>query len=171
MYMLYPFGSIERGPRLLIALVICVFCCGLARADDLWATAVAERQRDGWKIIHRFIDKLENPSEKLTYPMAVTLTWKYYGPNGLPAKPDTDAIYKLEELLHGRVEKRGEGKLALVSTGNNLRTWTYYVKSEGLFRKELADASAAVHLDFEISSRADPRWAQLEEIKKGVRRP
>lgn len=157
--------------RFFIALVTCVACAGLARADDLWATAVAERPRDGWKIIHRFIDKLENPSERLAYPMAVTFTWKYDGPNGLPAKAETDSIYKLEDWLDERVEKRGEGKLALVSTGNNLRTWTYYVKSEALFRRELADASAAVHLHFEVSSREDPQWARLAELKIGMRRP
>ena len=157
--------------RFLTGLLTCLFAVGLARADDLWATAVAERPRDGWKIIHRFIDKLESPSEKLAYPIAVTFTWKYDGPNGLPAKSDTDAIYKLEDLLEGRFDKRREGKLAVISTGNNLRTWTYYVKSDAVFRKELAEASAALHLDFDVSSRADPNWARLDELKSLVRRP
>ncbi|MFG6430786.1 DUF695 domain-containing protein [Roseateles sp. LYH14W] len=157
--------------RFFIGLLTCLLTVGDVRADDLWATAVAERPRDGWKIIHRFIDKLELPSERLAYPIAVTFTWKYEGPNGLPRKPDADAIYKLEDVLEGRIEKQREGKLAAISTGNNLRTWTYYVKSEALFRRELAEASAALDLDFDVSSRADPKWARLEELKNSVRRP
>jgi hypothetical protein len=149
---------------LLLALV------GVAHADDVWSTAVAERPSDGWKIVHRFIDKLEDPSQKLKFPVAVTFAWKYDGPNGLPAKPNTDAIYRLEDLLDQVVEKRGEGKLALVSTGNNLRSWTYYVKSESDFRKALAEAAAAVQLDLQISSTTDPQWNRIEAFKKSVRR-
>lgn len=157
--------------RFLTCLLTCLLSVGVVRADDLWATAVAERPRDGWKIIHRFIEKLESPSEKLEYPIAVTFTWKYEGPNGMPKRPDTEAIYKLEDVLESRVEKRREGKLAVISMGNNLRTWTYYVKSEASFRKELAEASAALQLGFDTSSRSDPKWARLEELKNSVRRP
>jgi hypothetical protein len=64
------------------------FSVGLARVDDIWATAVAERPRDGRKTINRFIDKLQSLSEKRAYPIAVTFSWKFEGPNGLPAKPD-----------------------------------------------------------------------------------
>jgi hypothetical protein len=157
--------------RVFIAAVLLFATVGIAYADDVWSTAVAERPTNGWKIIHRFVDKLANPSERLAYPIAVTFSWKYDGPNGLPAKSETDSIYKLEDILDERVEKRGEGKLARVSTGNNVRTWTYYVKSEDNFRKTLREAASAVQLQLQVLSKADPGWSQLEEFKKGVRRP
>jgi len=156
--------------RLLVTVFVSISCMCAAYAEDLWATAVAERPTDGWKIIHRYIERLEVPAEKLAYPIAVTFTWKYNGPNGLPVKADTDSIYKLEDILDERMEKLGEGKLALVATGNNLRTWIYYVKSEARFRKELADASAAVNLRVDVSSKADPQWIRLENFKRGVRK-
>jgi hypothetical protein len=141
-----------------------------ARADDLWSTAIAERPSDGWKIIHRFIDELGDPSDKQRYPVAATFRWKYDGPNGLPAKSQTEAIYRLEDLLDASVEKRSEGRLALISTGDNLRSWTYYVKNEAVFRKALAAATAAVNLQVQVSFESDPSWAQLEKLRKGVRR-
>jgi hypothetical protein len=157
--------------KFLFAVLVFAACSSLARAADLWSTAIAERPRDGRKIIHRFIDKLENPSEKLTYPIAVTLTWRYDSVNGLPSNAEADAIYKLEDIIEDRVEKRGEAKLALVSTGNNLRTWIYYVKSEALFRKTIVDALEAVNLQLQVSSKIDAGWQQLENFKKDVSRP
>lgn len=156
--------------RFTILWVLLLALTGSAYAKDLWATAVAERPSDGWKIIYRFIDKLEDNSEKSKYPTAVTFTWKYAGPNGLPAKPQTDAIYKLEDLLDQSVESRGEGRLALISTGNNLRSWTYYVKSETTFRKALADAATIVQLELQVSSAPDPQWKRLDDFTKGIRR-
>ena len=144
---------------------------GLVQAEDLWSTAVAERPTDGWKMIHRFIDKLNDPTEKLRFPVAVTFTWQYDGANGLPVKPDSDAMYKLEDILDESVDRRGEGKLALVSTGNNLRTWIYYVKSEASFRKVLEDAASTARLKLRVSSKSDSGWTQVEEFKKGLRRP
>ena len=154
--------------RFFSVLAVCLVCSGVTRADDLWSTAVAERPSDGWKIIHRYIEKFDNPLERKTYPVAVTITWQYNGPNGLPAKPEAESMYKLEDLLEERVEKPGKGKLAFVSTGNNLRTWTYYVKSEPSFRKTLADATETVHLNIRVSSANDPEWGQLEAFKQKV---
>ena len=155
--------------RFFYVLAVCLVCSGIAQANDLWSTAVAERPSDGWKIIHRYIETLDNPSEKQTYPVAVTFTWQYNGPNGLPAKSEAESMYKLEDLLDERVEKRGDGKLAFVSTGNNLRTWTYYVKSEASFRKALANAAEIARLKVRVSSANDPAWGQLEAFKKSVR--
>jgi hypothetical protein len=153
---------------LFTALLLALTCA--AHAEDIWSTAIAERPSDGWKIVYRFIDKLEDSSQQLKYPVAVTFTWKYDGPNGMPAKAETGAIYQLEDLLDAQVEKRGKGRLGLVSTGNNQRSWTYYVRSEPQFRKVLADASAKVHLSLEVSSAPDPQWKRLEAFRKGIQR-
>lgn len=151
--------------------LLLVACFGAARADDLWATATAERRSDGWKIIHRYIDKLEDPTEKAKYPIAVSFTWHYDGPNGLPAKPQSNAAYQLEDFLDKQIERRGEGKLSHVSTGNNLRTWIYYVKSEAVFRRALTEAAKSVRLEVQVTAQPDPKWALLEAFKERVQRP
>ena len=143
---------------------------GSAHASDIWSTAVAERPSDGWKIIYRFIDKLEDHSEKTKYPTAITLTWNYDSPNGLPTKLHVDAIYKLEDLLEKSVERNGEGRLAFISTGNNLRSWTYYVKSESFFRKALAEAVTIVQLELQVSGSPDPQWKKLSDFANSIRR-
>ncbi len=155
---------------LIVALVLLV-SVNASAVDDLWSTAISERPRDGWKIILRFIEKLGDPSEKSVYPVAVTFTWAYDGLKGLPSNREADAIYRLEDLLEERFERNREGKLALVATGNNLRMWIYYVKSEDKFRQSLAEAASLARLKVDVSSQVDKDWALLEDYRKGVRRP
>lgn len=154
------------------AIFLCFFLIaflGSAHAADVWSTALAERPTDGWKIFYRYIEKLEDDSQRSQFPTAVTLTWKYESPNGLPAKPQVDAIYKLEDLLEQSVELKGEGRLAFIVTGNNQRSWTYYVKSETLFRAALAEAVRSAQLELEVFSAPDPQWSRLEGFRKSIR--
>ena len=77
---------------------------------------------------------------------------------------------RLEDLLVPVVEKQGLAMLALVSTGENLREWTYYTKSEEKFVQVLNGALAQQpRFPIEIHAAPDPEWTTYEGFRKGVR--
>jgi len=77
----------------------------------------------------------------------------------------------MEDLLQHTLEKDGFATLALVSTGENLREWTYYVKSEEEFFSRLNEALAEKPaFPIDIHTAADPTWGMYEKFKTGVRK-
>jgi hypothetical protein len=77
---------------------------------------------------------------------------------------------RMEDLLGPVVEKPGFAMLALVSTGEGLREWTYYVRSEQQFLKALNQALAgAPRFPLEIHAAPDPQWSTYERFRRGVR--
>jgi hypothetical protein len=60
--------------------------------------------------------------------------------------------------------------LALVSTGENLREWTYYAKSEDGFMARLNYALAELPpFPIEIHIAFDPKWETYEQFNAGVK--
>ncbi|HXI93345.1 MAG TPA: DUF695 domain-containing protein [Blastocatellia bacterium] len=58
----------------------------------------------------------------------------------------------------------------LVSTGEDLREWTYYVKSEAEFTARLNYALAGVPaFPIEIHAASDPDWDMFERFKAGIK--
>ena len=77
---------------------------------------------------------------------------------------------RMEDLLASLVEKPGASVLALVSTGENLREWTFYTNSEDEFFVELNKALAGQpQFPIEIHAAPDPQWSTFERFRKGVR--
>jgi hypothetical protein len=62
--------------------------------------------------------------------------------SGLPVAAEREEMDRMEDMLSPFVEKVGFGMLAMVSTGNGFREWTYYVRSEDEFLKALNVALA-----------------------------
>ena len=76
----------------------------------------------------------------------------------------------MEDALQPNLEKDGFATLALVSTGENLREWTYYVKSEEEFFSRLNKALAGKAVfPIDIHTAADSTWAMYEKFRAGVR--
>lgn len=75
----------------------------------------------------------------------------------------------LEDSLEPLLDQDHFATLALVSTGENLREWTYYAKSDEAFiqRLNLALAGLAV-FPIEIHTAHDPTWSMYEQFKAGV---
>lgn len=72
----------------------------------------------------------------------------------------------MEDLLGPVVEKDGFASLALVSTGENLREWTYYAKSESEFMAKLNKAFAGKPaFPIDVHPAHDPAWTMYEKFR------
>ncbi len=84
--------------------------------------------------------------------------------------PEREAMDRLEDQIAPQL-KSPVASLALVRTGNNLRQWTFYTRSEATFRKKLEQAlRAETPQAIEVEATADPRWETYEQFVQGVRR-
>ncbi|KAB2321204.1 DUF695 domain-containing protein [Betaproteobacteria bacterium SCN1] len=160
--------------RLLVALAMSISAASSATppAGDaaVWATATSTHATNGRVIIFRFVKEFRVGFEKSTLPDRVILVWRYKSESGLPATTEREAMDRLEDLLAPIVEKQGLAMLALVSTGENLREWTYYTKSEEEFVQVLNGALAQQpRFPIEIHAASDPGWTTYEGFRKSVR--
>lgn len=75
----------------------------------------------------------------------------------------------MEDLLTPVVETEGFATLALVSTGEDLREWIYYTRSQDEFLKRLnAALRGKPAFPIEILTAADPSWSTYEKFKSEV---
>lgn len=79
---------------------------------------------------------------------------------------------ELEDLLSPAVETTGVATLALVSTGEGLREWTYYAKSENVFLGKVNQALQH-HPQFPIDIHVaqDKAWRTYEQFVQQVQKP
>lgn len=78
----------------------------------------------------------------------------------------------MEDTLESALNQNNFATLALVSTGEDLREWTYYAKSEDEFMARLNDALARIaEFPIEIHIAFDPKWTVYEQFKAGVKKP
>ena len=76
----------------------------------------------------------------------------------------------LEDTLEPALDQDHFATLELVSTGEDLREWTYYAKSEDEFVARLHFAFAGMSgFPIEIHVGRDPKWDMYERFKAGVR--
>ena len=160
--------------RLLAILALCVYSVSSAApgGDDavVWATATSTHATHGRMIVFRYIKDFRTGFEKVSRPDRIILAWRYPSESGMPAKADREAMERLEDLLDPAVVQSGIAVLALVSTGENLREWTYYAQSEQQFLNALNRALArSSRFPIEIHGAADPDWSVYERFRKGVR--
>lgn len=82
---------------------------------------------------------------------------------------DHQRMNQLEDMLESVLKEDGFATLALVSTGEELREWTYYAKSEGEFMARLNYALAGIPaFPIEIHIARDPNWDTYEQFKVGI---
>jgi hypothetical protein len=78
----------------------------------------------------------------------------------------------LEDALAPVVAGDDFATLVLVSTGENLREWTYYAKAEDEFMARLNYAFIGEEpFPIEIDVQSDQEWSMYEKFKAGVREP
>ena len=83
---------------------------------------------------------------------------------------DHERMNALEDALESVLKEEGFATLALVSTGENLREWTYYAKSEAEFVSRLNYAFGGTPaFPIEIHTARDPNWEMYEEFKAGIK--
>lgn len=134
-----------------------------------WATAISTNSHNGRQIIFRYAEKLSPAFDRGSQPIRVIIVWKYQSENGQPVTEDHQRMILLEDALESALEKDRFATLALVSTGENLREWTYYARSETEFMARLNFAFAGMDIfPIEIHSASDPSWEAYEQFRAGI---
>jgi hypothetical protein len=143
-------------------------------ADDsdvtMWSTAISPNPHSGRKIIFRYAQELSAAFDRATQPVRIFIVWRYQSDKGQPESEEYQRMNCLEDSLNPVLSDDHFATLALVSTGEDLREWTYYAKSEDEFMARLNYALAGTPaFPSEIHTAFDPEWSTYEEFKKGVR--
>lgn len=77
---------------------------------------------------------------------------------------------QFEDTLESVLEQDHFATLAIVATGEDLREWTYYAKSENEFMARLNHAFSGMPIfPIEIHITHDPKWDMYEQFKTRVR--
>lgn len=137
--------------------------------SQTWATAVSKNKADGTAIIFRYIKDLGPNFKREVQPIRVIISWKYEGPNGMPASEMNVRMNELEDALYPAVAANGLATLALVSTGNGLKEWIFYSKTEAEFFSVLNKSLGRLKpFPIEIHVAEDRVWRSYEEFRTSV---
>ncbi|MFC3530640.1 DUF695 domain-containing protein [Vogesella facilis] len=138
-----------------------------ATAVDVWATAVSTQAVTGRQVIFRFAKTFHQGFQTSDFPLRVILVWQYQSESGMPSTAEREDMDRMEDLLQSYVGS--SSILALVSTGENMREWVFYARSEEQFLMLLNMALAdAPHFPIEIHAAPDPDWFTYEGFRSGV---
>jgi len=145
-----------------------------AAPKETWALATGKNADGSRTIIYRFIDDLgPRAGDRATQRERVTLRWSYDvdANNGMPTDEDKAAMDELEDLLDPEFDGDGFANLALVTTGNGERVWTWYTRSSSDFRIRLARTLRG-HGPYpvQVEEAADPGWTAWTQLRADVRR-
>jgi len=136
----------------------------------MWATATSTNVHNGRKIIFRYAKEFSATFQPDSQPIRIIIVWKYQSESGQPFAEDHQRMNLLEDTLESVLKDDGFATLALVSTGEYLREWTYYAKSEDEFMARLDCAFAEMPaFPIEIHTASDPNWDMYEQFKAGIR--
>ena len=137
---------------------------------QLWATAISTNAQNGRVIIFRYARKFHATFDRASQPIRIIIVWKYQSESGQPITEEHRRMNELEDALDSVLDQDRFTTLALVSTGENLREWTYYAKSEDEFMGRLNYALLEKPVfPIEIHVARDPEWTMYEEFAAGVK--
>ncbi|NUN70943.1 MAG: DUF695 domain-containing protein [Bacteroidetes bacterium] len=135
-----------------------------------WGTATSKNDETGRVIIFRYVNEFDAGFDRATQPVRAIIVWKYKGINGMPLPKERERMDAMEDFLGPVVEAGGFSTLALVSTGEDLREWIYYGRSEEEFLSRLNQAlGAQPPFPIEIHIAEDPKWSNYQEFVDGLR--
>ena len=132
-----------------------------------WATAISTHKDNGRKIFFRFAQEFLPQFDKASQPNRIIVVWEYESNTGQPFAEDHQQMEIFEDLLGPRVFEDDFATLALVSTGENVREWNYYAKSEDEFFVRLNEAIGAQVFPIEVYVEIDPDWTYYETFMTG----
>lgn len=134
-----------------------------------WGTATSRNHETGRVIVFRYVNELDTGFDRASQPVRVIIVWKYKGTNGMPVPRERARMDAMEDLLGPAIEADGFSTLALVSTGEDLREWIYYTKSEEGFFIRLNEAlGRQPDFPIEIHVTDDPQWSNYQEFVDGL---
>ena len=143
---------------------------GLDSYVKMWATAISTNEHNNRKIIFRYAKQLSETFDRNSQPIRIIIAWEYISEWGQPNPEDHQRMNLLEDALKSVFNGDISVTLALVSTGEDLREWIYYTKSENEFMLLLNDALGEMPaFPIEIHVASDPTWETYERFKAGVK--
>jgi hypothetical protein len=133
---------------------------------ELWATAVSKNSTNGRQIFWRYAKDLSLAFDRSAQPDRIIIAWEYVSENGQPDPVEHTGMNKLEDALEGVLHGSHLATLALVSTGENLREWTYYAQSEDEFIERLNQALETLPpFPIDIHTAHDPAWSMYTKFR------
>lgn len=136
---------------------------------QVWATAVSRNESAGTVIVYRYIKEFRKDFARDKQPVRIIVVWRYQGEKGMPSPEERVRMDELEDAL-APLQAREFSTLALVSTGNNLKEWTYYAQKEDEFFRRLNLALySKTPFPIEIHAAPDPSWTTYESFAAGVK--
>jgi Family of unknown function (DUF695) len=138
----------------------------------MWATAVSTNVHNGRKIIFRYAKEFGATVQRESQPIRVIIVWKYQSESGQPFAEDHQRMNLLEDTLESVLKDDGFATLALVSTGEYLREWTYYARSEIEFMARVNYALAEMPaFPIETHIACDPTWDMYQRFRADIKEP
>jgi hypothetical protein len=135
-----------------------------------WATATSVEKSTGRVMIFRYIRDFTPQFLRSDYPARVAIVWQYQSTSGMPQMTERENMDRLEDLLSSELEVSSLATLVLVSTGENMREWIYYTKSETHFIAQMNSALGNKEpFSIEIHAAPDPEWKSYDDFRAGVR--
>jgi hypothetical protein len=135
-----------------------------------WTIATSTDLQTDRRIIFRYADTFSPTFDRASQPIRIIIVWKYQSERGQPMSEEHKRMNLLEDALEPVLDQNQFATLALVSTGDDLREWTYYAKSEDEFMARLNFAFAGMSaFPIEIHIAHDPQWEMYEQFKAGAR--
>jgi hypothetical protein len=136
-----------------------------------WATAISTNADNGRRIVFRFAERFAPGFDRASQSVRIIIVWKYQSESGQPVSEEHKQMNLLEDTLEPVLEQGRFATLALVSTGEDLREWTYYAKSEDEFMSRLNYALLGMSaFPIEIHIEQDPSWQMYEEFTRGIKK-
>lgn len=152
--------------QLLAALLLTI---SLPSFAQVWATATSTNKSDGTVIVFRYIKQFHKDFDRRKQLQRIIIVWRYQGQNGMPSRGDRVRMDELEDALEPLLTN-GLSTLALVSTGNNLREWTYYARDEEEFFSGFREAlKSREPYPLEVHLAPDPEWRTYKDFVLGVK--
>jgi hypothetical protein len=133
---------------------------------EVWATAISTNSKTGRRIIFRYPKQLAPSFDRSVQPGRIIIAWKYVSESGQPNSDEHSDMNRLEDALEMALQGSPLATLALVSTGENLREWTYYAQSEDVFIERLNLAIEDMPpFPIEIHTAHDPEWSMYTRFR------
>ncbi|WAC62676.1 DUF695 domain-containing protein [Pseudoxanthomonas sp. SL93] len=142
------------------------------QGQRIWATAIAKHQTLDRAIVYRYIQDFEPGFERNALPHRIDILWEYASSSGMPSVEERQRMDAAEDAIAPSVGQDGAAVLVYVETGEGLRRWSFYVRSEGEFMQRLNGAlSLASPLPIQLEASSDPDWSLHDQFLNGLEAP
>ena len=155
--------------RFLLGIAAALFITAPTRADTgQWL--ILETSEAARPVVVSARHQIPDDAVRAAFPWMTRIEWRYpVLERGMPPPDLLRGMYALEEELERQVEAKDLSMLALVRTGNGLRTWTYYAKDREVAELQIGGIVKARSAASITLVRQEPEWASLREVLSNVR--